>query len=590
MKLNNEKLSDLVRDLWSFYLKDINSRLPVYFCFTKSQIREVLIKNNLISSDYLNDFCRIAKKFLEIKNEQILISESLYQPVWNKTSGTILLIALQVLAVELMDKSEQGIGADAYFPRLRKLLGVKDELEGRNPFSESDFIKLWKTFENEILHLGGCSNTITFQEGYGRKDKNRNFPISQALLSQNELFVVLSLIYKNQNEFPRINELPLTLVKLRSELPSRVREKYDRPFQKARIIDQIFSLSKTIDQSKVKHLSEVNSRLSKDEDQILKAFFDGFFEEKIFFEAYLKTGEKLDEQVSSVNSFVKNSMLILGRNSADEFNWSNDVNSDLVDFEDFLIVFDENKIAQFNLFCSNYLSPQSSKIFVECDIQNIKVLKYSRIDVEKNCIVRNGREIRSNLDRKPDLLTLNGGINLGENRFLCSFPIFSFSYGGNLISNSEYAKLNGSDVSVVDIIARLNSATRDELFEIEYNGAKKNVKFVSSNETSQRKKFGYQIINSRLNPIKTEIDTVRSSIYGFNHINHELREKLKSVKFHTLLLNIIHLQDGIELTSEQKKLVLESIDSLEIKEHLKKIMKSNIEAIGRIPDQFVSFF
>lgn len=588
MTLTSEKISLLVRDLWSLYLQDIRSGMPVYFSFTKSQIREVLIKSNLISSDYVSDFSSISRTFLEIKKDQVSIKKLIYDPVWNQTSSLIILIALQVLAVEMMDKSEQGIGADAYFPRLRKILCLENDIEGRNPFLDQEFTLLWEKFKKEIFELGGTVDSITFFEGNGRKDKNRNFPISQALLNQNELLQVSSKIYFHANDFPKTSEIFEILGKLRNEFTTRVREKIDRPFQKLKIADQIHTFLKKVSIDKLR-LPTINKTISKNDEIIWKAFLDGFMDEEIVLEAYTASGEKLDDQEKYLTSLIKDSMLILGRPSENSFFWTTDIQMDLVSMEDFLIFYSDSKTTMFNYFSKNYLTEISSSKKLNFSLGGATVVRLSKADIKRNCLIKQGKEVQSNFDKLPDDIDFTGGIYLGSSKYLCGFPFFSITYKGSSISSSETGSINGKEMKLADILFKLNQAKPNEKFEVRYKNSQKEITFVEANKTTLNVLFGYKIDKKLLVPNKQEITDSNSSVIGFKVLINEFTRILKIPSYYAILLAKDNYKNGIPLKEEQLSNVLESVEKLDIKSHLKSIIKININSTGCIPKMFSDF-
>jgi len=84
--------------------------------------------------------------------------------------------------------NDEQMSADSYYPRYRYLLGFKDQNIHQCPISYQQFRLIWGTLSKEILRLPKASpRVISFEQGSGPKDRFRNYPLSQALLSLNDL-------------------------------------------------------------------------------------------------------------------------------------------------------------------------------------------------------------------------------------------------------------------------------------------------------------------------------------------------------------------------------------------------------------------
>jgi len=107
-------------------------------------------------------------------------------------SMAIVLVCQQILAVEDMVRESSGVSENAYFPRLRALMSSELTQISVNPFSFTDFESIWKQFASEVRAFPGSSDdTVTFEfDTYTGVNKARQFPLSQALLSREDLLEI----------------------------------------------------------------------------------------------------------------------------------------------------------------------------------------------------------------------------------------------------------------------------------------------------------------------------------------------------------------------------------------------------------------
>ena len=115
-------------------------------------------------------------------------------------ASVIVLIALQVLAVEMMDKQGGDYTEHAYFPRLRSLIDDELTQETSLPFHTDEYLKFWETFASEVTNFYKSKTPVlTFDLEATNVFKNKIMPLSQALLSHADL-VKLGMSYHSQYE------------------------------------------------------------------------------------------------------------------------------------------------------------------------------------------------------------------------------------------------------------------------------------------------------------------------------------------------------------------------------------------------------
>ncbi len=186
---------------WEYFTPQFELSNPVYLTFDTGLIRklyskdfpEVPLENKKIDAYFNAAHAKLLclEKVKATLTPLALEKNIILEDKKNKFSCAIVLAAQQILVVEEMTKEEtKKFTHDAYFPRYREKLNFvrREGLKHNNPIESLDFYKIWSILRDEILSIPGANNySVTFKEGNGTKNKTRNFPISQALFSQDDL-------------------------------------------------------------------------------------------------------------------------------------------------------------------------------------------------------------------------------------------------------------------------------------------------------------------------------------------------------------------------------------------------------------------
>ena len=127
------------QQFWNAFLSPLGASVPVYFTFHRNLIEDIVtnIFPAISRNEALQLFLKEAREFLDIKENRVRIKNEVYSKSGNNNSKVILLIALQVLAVEEMIRKENDFTEDAYFPKLRNLISDQIPLESLNPFDQN---------------------------------------------------------------------------------------------------------------------------------------------------------------------------------------------------------------------------------------------------------------------------------------------------------------------------------------------------------------------------------------------------------------------------------------------------------------------
>ncbi len=186
----NHENTDIVKCLWENFEHLLKREVPVYFTFTRYNVsRLVADQMEIINLDEAYEvFLKHTRKMLKISGGKVFIAEEAYKQIWGDKCSVILLVALQILAVELMNNQGTDFTQNAYFPRLRELISDELPLESLLPFDSEEYEKIWSTFANEIKgYYKSKQAIITFDIKATQSFKNKIMPLSQALLSHSDL-------------------------------------------------------------------------------------------------------------------------------------------------------------------------------------------------------------------------------------------------------------------------------------------------------------------------------------------------------------------------------------------------------------------
>ena len=183
--------------LWLYFKPLIVSGEPFYLSVDKRLLNHLLgvsyddVKHFECNVRYFHESC--SKLFIE-KGSKLSVDSKAFLPIAGKPySSVICLAAQQVIVVEEMLK-DRLYSEHSYFPRYRKILNFKRGYLNSNPLLSADFLKIWSKLKEEIKSSSPDA-VVTFSKGISRRDVNRNFPLSQALLTTQDL-VKLKRKYK----------------------------------------------------------------------------------------------------------------------------------------------------------------------------------------------------------------------------------------------------------------------------------------------------------------------------------------------------------------------------------------------------------
>jgi hypothetical protein len=241
------KISEAIQALWSPFVNQICTGKPVYLTFHRELVTSAFQKAGWQGEDAVQALCDLASGFYEIGRSHVDLYDSATKPFGSGLSPAIIIAAQQVLAVEEMVRERGGYSENAYFPRLRRMIDPELEVTPSNPFSFLEFENVWQTIAREMIKLGGNHDrTVTFHFGETGINKARSFPLSQALLTQEDLLSICRRIKPSQILKVDRETLWNTVRRNRSFLRRRSQRLVEIFFFRDRIVDQLRAFAEKV--------------------------------------------------------------------------------------------------------------------------------------------------------------------------------------------------------------------------------------------------------------------------------------------------------------------------------------------------------
>lgn len=289
----------LILALWEPFIEEVKTGDPVFFCFYREWLVSALSEIGISTDDPTKIINDAANRFFIVSSDEVIVRPQALAPIEGGFSAAIILVCQQVLAVEEMVRQQSGYTENAYFPRLRRMISPKLEELSLNPFSFDEFEGIWRTLAKEIRSIHGSSDaSITFRFGVEQgANKARSFPLSQALLSREDLYLLVRRIGVNRLKAADSQGRWALIRSERTQLRRRAQRLLSLHFLRDRIVEQVKGFVEKLDPSKL-HFVEVQSQTAeKFEMRFYKDSVDWFTDE---FRAYLLNGkgERLDDEAS----------------------------------------------------------------------------------------------------------------------------------------------------------------------------------------------------------------------------------------------------------------------------------------------------
>lgn len=179
--------------LWADIQSKYVAGQPIYLAFDKLLLGQLYGGNSVanhggdqavLAAEDLHHACRT---LFIVDYRKVALQPELFKKTDNGVSLVLVFAVQQIIAVEEM-AADTDCSADAYYRHYCQAIDKGISNRKKCPIGYDDFERIWDTLKHELLiQLQADERQITFKQGKGSKNKYRNYPLSQALLTLDDL-------------------------------------------------------------------------------------------------------------------------------------------------------------------------------------------------------------------------------------------------------------------------------------------------------------------------------------------------------------------------------------------------------------------
>ncbi|OIQ19962.1 MAG: hypothetical protein BM556_05595 [Bacteriovorax sp. MedPE-SWde] len=562
-------MSKIVCALWRHFEPFLLKQVPVYFTFNKKLIVDI-VSNELELVDHdeaYREFLNLARSFMVTSESKVAICENVYKNVYRNKSSSIVLIALQILAVEQMDKDGGNYTEHAYFPRLRNLIN-ENLMEGTSlPFDSDEYVRLWDTFSEEVRSYYSDNNyVVTFDLEATKAYKNKIMPLSQALLSHADLVKMGLALYEKYSEV-NVDKFDFeTFLKNEKRIVSpRGRECLSKNAIRSKVAEQFrgFISSTTVDQ-----LIHIDTEIKKNIDHLDVVIrleedpFEGTFDYLLEFKKQNRDIEALVGMSQLVTYLDKSKYMCVAKTldflqGGNKF--SKTLKSELVSY----LVQDEKNI---NYIETSLEINNLDYNVVDLGINNLKLVKIIDKRIKGRVVgIFNGR-LKNGTEAVA--IEFEGGIQISKAgySFLKGYYPEKLLIDGVEFADTDTIKVNSQTMVWQSFVEMMKRNERDE-YQLLINGSKIRLA-IESPSTAEKAPVGMRVVEKVINIHSVACDFNEKFICGFSLNNINKLSSITQRDFLYFISDLDHLHE--EVDNEMLLLVEESIRS---SKHLGKTHK-----------------
>jgi hypothetical protein len=533
---------------WTHFKPQIQLGSPVYFTFDINFIRK------LCNEDFKRQASIKVEEYFNSAHDQLLrfgkvkatLTPFALEKQKNGFSCAIVLAAQQILVVEEMAMEEmENFTQDAYFPRYRKKINFmgSEVLKHSNPFERGDFENIWSCLKMEILSIPGANtSSVTFKEGKGKKNRTRNFPISQALLSRDDL-QKLSEEVSDDMRASKSFFIPDSLLsffdRYKLLLTRRGREKINTYGLRNAIYDQFENFLEN--PRLTPHAKKKKVPLSKDERGIfiVSPKLTGF--RKIYRLRYKIDFERTffeEEAWSYLGNFVHRSGIFIFRQTKGLGYSNKQMEGEIREGNPFVLLYEsENEIEVKqkldNIFGSDWDNKLFRKMELDKQPREFKFYICESLPSETGIILyKSGRLIDDEIIPVKERLKCEGGIilNKTQNLYLKNYPPEKFQADSYKLSPDDIVTVNQVEMKVGELSSSFFNVDNFESFHITFNNFKLDLKIKSSSVIPDLLKFiGFRLINDEyFSPLATGNGSENLSLRGWVLPSYDKKNEVRN--------------------------------------------------------------
>ena len=522
--------------LWKYFKPQVASEKPVYFTVSSNLLVELFKKSNPqsnvnpeIAEAYFNTAC---SKLLIFGKNKITVNPLTFKKQENGFSCSIVLAAQQILVVEEM-ASDDNFSPDAYFPLYRKKINFRKAVNHSNPFKGLDeFVQIWEILKEDIQTISGWNNySITFKEGRSKKNMTRNFPISQALFSQNDLQSLRELATASRID-PGSSLSPSRLQyffdKNKLSLTKRSQNKIKIEGMRHALYSQFLNYLKIPEEklTKKKNFKE-NTPGPEVEGGIFVISLKASGFRKIYCLRYKIDFEKTffgDQMQEHFKNFTNQGDIFIFSKVAGALGFSNLERSGEVNPGDSFILFYKNeKRSVATTILVKFLGVNWEKTFSRIDVEGSS--GYSFFYCRKfpdgigGLAFNSGRLVTEFIPAKERIIC-SGGVMLDKTQglYLKGYPPHEFKAGSFGLGPNEIVTVNEAPMTITELKEKLSQVDSYNSFRVQYKEFRVELKIKSAKENRQYhiKPIGFNLIDDAcIAPLASENELDSPSLRGW---------------------------------------------------------------------------
>ncbi len=591
------KKEELVKILWEEFLPQINSKNPVYFSFSTDLLNNVFSKHNIETKNSAKEINIACSDLIKIGKRHIHLNDICFEPAFNNFSYTILLVCQQVLVVEQMVRDKNGFSEDSYFPRLRKAISNELPELKSNPFkNQIEFISVWEKFREEVLLAGGTENTITFRPQSSRKNKTRWYPLSQALLSQEDIITLIKRIGKDALFKLDKSKLIERFRKEKQHLSKRSRDLLKFPTLYDRIINQIRTFENITFQNETSQ-EKINKDTSKKYDiKVFKDSIDIFDEEFVIGLFERETGnciEDIESTHKELNDLIyeKKYIALINDNVAENNFWTTTPSKiELSKSDSLILISRKNEKPEItnvikDLFPDATYEWEDLSDFSDLLICEISInMPPNKIIILKDLTLSVTSGIESIV--RPEWV---GGlcINQRSQKYLKDYLPTGIKYGDKQYELAGQVIINSRITTYEEFFSSIKELSSDESYSIEFEKGKPISLSLAVNKGNQDHKIGYGVSkNGLISPSASTNPLESNCLTGYQVDSLKNLKKLSSRQL-ALLING-NKSSWVPIDTKTLTELVEIVDSSLSISPIKDLILYNLQTIKKAPSEIIN--
>jgi len=568
--------------LWAHYESEIRSGSPFYLAAEARTLVEISKNFNGLSepAEVLDSFTTACFSLLERFSTRATVKPVAYTKLVGKHySRAICLAVQQVLVVETMLKDT--FSENSYFPRYRQLLKLGGSNAHENPLGAA-FQKIWEVLRQEISFVEGSqSSSVTFRAGSGR-NLNRNFPLSQALLTKQDLLNLYEGFIGS--DLPTNDaQLVAYLFGLRSCLNSKrahdlISKASEHENLRQRLCEQIRSFrpaEESANHAQPEGMAEGKERYT------LTAFYqtECWTEERYKFFLCSITGEEKPATMNEFNSLMKGGHGIAL--SRQEFGFTPIAKDNPFLVGDFILaVVRSGQSSQFeSRFNSEYGRPPlrcQSNLPDELAVFRCGSLVHGRVFDQRGLVEAS----------EENQIVLTGGIEIDRRNhsFPCGYPPASIVHKGVKIPPGTAIMVNDIRRKCGEFLTSLRSVTDFRSFILQINEDSLEFCLTPEKRNNKRTQIGYTLLGNELSPIAIIASEADIGYRGTLFYKTKSNSLLENWEFSELdLLCLVQEGERIPISKQLLEIVLYNLDEIRTTNSLAKVAFNQIRLLRSIP-------